>query len=164
MAANGFEEPAYLSQSPNARGARNFFMSGIQRHTMRRDEDRRGNPAGHVSTATPTCCRAGREGARADRVRPRLQGMIDEFAIRHPRTGKVVDVQDEEGGRQVRPRNAGPKGSRPLRPVRANPFLGRQRELESVLDEANRDATVHQPIVDAMESAIKGEDGRGRGS
>jgi hypothetical protein len=84
MAANGFTgEPAYLSQAPNARGARNFFMSGIQRHTIS-SASRTGEATrlGTFSTATRTCCRAGRQGARSDRVGSRLQA--DGRRVRDP--------------------------------------------------------------------------------
>jgi hypothetical protein len=167
MLAHGVnpDEVAYLSQAPNARGAKNFYKNALQRHTINSpvrtgDATRFGTFDTHPLLLVEQASREANLLA-ADRG---FKGLIDEFALRHqtghPQAGQVRQFSTKRSADLwIADQHA--IGARKLRAVRINPFLGRQRELQSLLDHVNQGAETHPSLLNAQHSAIDGQDGAG---
>jgi hypothetical protein len=164
MKAHGQEIPSYLSQAPNARGARNFFQSssrapGIDR-TPRTGEATRGGTFDAALETLP-------EGAaRQTGLRDAFDGFhafLDEFAYKG-KGGKIKTLgtrkQVEQAARDAMyDKNGDPvPGAVKFVPVRVNPFGGRAEQLAKMLEGTDSAAFEGaQHLRDAVESALKGE-------
>jgi hypothetical protein len=163
MQARGVAKPAYVTQAPGQRGAKNFYVSSGQPPRIT------GGPR------TGRATRAGTFEAHPDVLTEgvtKAQGLIDaadgftntirEFAHK-PTLGKLATKRDADAAARDLEASTGQR----FRPVRINPFAGRQEQLKALLDKAGGegglDETVGsaQPIREAMDSAIRGEDGPG---
>lgn len=162
MRARGVARPAYVTQAPGQRGAKNFYVSS-------------GQPP-RVTSST----RTGRSTLTGFEAHPdvltegvtKAQGLIDaadgftntikEFAHK-PTLGKLATKRDADTAARDLEASTGQR----FRPVRINPFAGREDQLKVLLDKAGSegglDETVGgaQPIREAMDSAVRGEDGPG---
>lgn len=162
MRARGVARPAYVTQAPGQRGARNFYVSSGQ------------PPRVTSGTRTGRATLAGFE-AHPDVLTEgvtKAQGLIDaadgftntikEFAHK-PTLGKLATKRDADTAARDLEAQTGQR----FRPVRVNPFAGREDQLKVLLDKAGGegglDETVGgaQPIREALDSAVRGDDGPG---
>lgn len=70
----------------------------------------------------------------------------------------------DDDGRPLDPDGEPIEGAPPMVAIRAVPWQGRQSQLRNMLDEADDEGFTpkgEHPLLDAMESALKGEDGEG---
>lgn len=152
-------EPTYVTQAPGRGGASAFYVSSnrpqsVPRATRTGAGTAQGTFEGHPDVLV--------EGAA------RAQGLIDaadgftatikEFAHK-PSLGKLKTRTEAE----VKARELAAETGVEFRPVRVNPFAGRQEQLRALLDTVEEDHLPDrsQPIREAVESAYRGEDGPG---
>jgi hypothetical protein len=159
------DEVAYLSQAPNARNRGNFYKNTLQRHTISTpvrtgDATRFGTFDSHPTLLVHQAAREANLLA-ADHG---FKGLVDEFGLRHdaghPQAGQVRNFATKRGADLwIADQHA--QGARELRAIRINPFLGRQRELHSLLDHVNQGTDVHPTLTDAQQMALQGTEGAG---
>lgn len=153
MAAHGVKEPAYVTQAPGQRGARNFFVSSgrppsVMSPTRTGAATARGTFDAHPDVLT--------EGAA------KAQGLIDaadgfaatirEFAHK-PTLGRLRTRREADDHANDLYARTGEH----WRPVRVQPFGGKAPQLEHLL----RDSEADRTVIDALDSAIKGHPGPG---
>lgn len=161
MAEHGVKEPVYVTHAPGQRGAKNFFVSS-------------GKPPQVASpTRTGAATLKGTHDAHPDVLiegAAKAQGLIDaadgftatirEFAHK-PTLGKLPTRKAAD----QRARDLYAETGQVFKPIRIQPFAGRQEQLKALLDDASQGAdlsdTAMQPVRDALESAAKGEEGPG---
>jgi hypothetical protein len=163
MQAHGVKPPTYVTQAPGQRGARNYFVSSGQ------------PPRISGGTRTGAATVRGTFEAHPDVLVEgvaRTQGLIDaaegfgatvrEFAHK-PTLGKLATRQVADQAARDLTASTGTE----WRPVRIQPFAGRQEQLKALLEKAGGEGTIDehvgaaQPVREALESAVRGEDGPG---
>src|SRR5918998_4958136 len=160
MKAHGVPEPAYVTQSPSPGNA--FFVPSDK------------SPSIPGSTRTGSATVKGTFDAGPDVLvegAARAQGLIDaaegftrsvgEFAHK-PSMGKLKTKRDAD----AKARELSAQTGVEYRPVRLQPFAGRQEQLQKLLDSAGGEGLDQQlghlqPVREALEGAFKGEDGPG---
>lgn len=163
MKANGVKPPAFVTQAPGMRGAKNFFLSSSRAPNI-------GNKGPRTGLAT-------KEGTHD--VSPRVlvegaaraQGLIDaadgftamvkEFAHK-PTLGKLKTHRDAESAARDLEARTGTSWAA----IRVSPFKGRHEQLSILLEKAQEGSLGEivggkQPLREAIESAVRGEDGPG---
>lgn len=160
MLANGVnpDHVGYLSQAPNARGARNFYMNTLQRHVipdLRRTGEATRN--GTFDTHPQTFIEQAAREANLLAADHGFKGLIGEFALRHdaghPDAGAVRQFGSKRSA-QLWIDDQHAQGARPLRAVRMNPFLGKQKDLEHVLEAVNSNREVPASLLDQVHAAV----------
>ena len=163
MRRSGVEPPAYVTQAPGQRGAKNFFVSS-------------GRPP-QLSTGTRTGAATlkGTLDAHPDVLREgaaKAQGLVDaadgftatvnEFAHK-PTLGKLkTKAAADQAARDLQASTG-----QHWRPVRIHPFGGNQAQIKALLDKATGEGGLDenvgaaQPVREAMDAAIRGTDGPG---
>jgi hypothetical protein len=150
----GGEEPAYLSQAPNARGARNFYVQSgkpPKATGMRRtgEATRKGTFDAHPDTLVEQAART--------------QGLIDAFDhfkefvsefSRHEGKKIVTRRTKKEADQLSRDLSV---GGTQWTPVRVNPLGATKEQLTRMLEEGGD----HAPLHEAMTDALAGKDGPG---
>lgn len=153
MKANRVSEPAFVSQAPNARGAKNFYVAA--------DRDPRAAAARRTGRAT-------KEGtfdaspemlieqvARAQGLKDAADGFrrfVDEFGIRS-KSGKVRALSTyKQAQRAADELTAANGGATPYTPVRLNAFGTKKEQTEALLEQTAREPrAVHEAIERALE-------------
>lgn len=161
MKEHGVKEPAFVTQAPNMRGGRNFFISSHEPKKLsnaRRtgEATRKGTFDAHPDTLVEG---AARMQGLVD-ANDGFRGFIDEMGRREG--GKVKtyptyrDVKDAANNLNAEP------GSHGWVPVRINPFGGRKEQLEQLLEKVDAEHQMEaKPILDALDDAVAGKDGPG---
>lgn len=163
MAERGVKPPAYVTQAPGQRGARNYFVSSGQ------------PPRVTGGTRTGAATVHGTHEAHPDVLIEgvaKAQGLIDaaegfgatvrEFAHK-PSLGKLKTKRDADNAA----RDLTAKTGTEWRAVRIQPFAGRSEQLKALLDKAGGEGGLDehvgatQPVREALESAVRGDDGPG---
>lgn len=164
MLAHGEPIPSFLSQAPNARGARNFFQSSSRAPHI--DQARRTGEAtrGGTFDAHPDTLveQAARQQGLVDAF-DGFHGFLNEFAIKGL-GGKIKTLktrkQVEQAARDAMFDEHGEPRAGAIKfvPVRVNPFGGRHEQLAKML-EGTDSAAQHgaQAINDAIHSALNGD-------
>lgn len=163
MAAHGVnpDDIAYLSQSPNARGAKNFYMNTLQRHTIatpfRTGEATR---LGTFDTDPQTLVEQAAREANLQAADHGFKSLVNEFGVRRPENGELLTFSTKRSADMfIRDQHA--QGARPLRAIRLNPFAGKQSDLEAVLEHVNEGTQAPTSVTKLIDSAINGDDGAG---
>jgi hypothetical protein len=163
MAKRGVKPPAYVTQAPGQRGARNYFVSSGQ------------PPRITSGTRTGAATVHGTHEAHPDVLVEgvaKAQGLIDaaegfgatvrEFAHK-PSLGKLKTKRDADSAARDLTARTGTE----WRAVRIQPFAGRSEQLKALLDKAGGEGGLDehvgaaQPVREALESAARGDDGLG---
>jgi hypothetical protein len=169
MRESGVAEPAFITQAPNARGARNFNVRSerpvaISNARRTGEATRKGTFDAHPETLV--------EGAA------RAQGLVDatdgfrrtvkDFAVRHPDTRRVRRFKTYREAAQaardlVHDHTGEPvPGAIALRPVRLNPFGAKKEQLDKLLEHVDSlDQPQAQALVDSMREGLTGTKGKG---
>ena len=157
------EEPAFVTHAPGQRGARNFYVpthepprvAGAKRTGAAVTQ---GTLDVHPAVLTEQAARSQGLIDAADRY----GAFVKEFGVRG-KSGKVKALPSYQRAQQIarelavdREGNAIP-GAVPMRPVRLNPFLGKQEQLNALLEHANTGA---HPVADALHEALSGEESK----
>jgi hypothetical protein len=160
MRARGVPEPSYVSQAPRRGGA--FFVSStrpqsVPRVTRTGGATQRGTFTAHPDVLAETAARTQGLVDAADG----FTSTIKEFAHK-PTLGKLKTYKDADAAAQELSATTGVE----YRPVRINPFAGRQEQLQALLDTAGEGPGQpglggRAPVRDAVQSAWRGEDGPG---
>lgn len=163
MVEHGHEEPGYVTQAPGQRGARNFFM--------RSTEPPRAGSMARTGAAT----RQGTFDAHPDVLvegAARAQGLVDAFDGFQRTVGEFAHRGDSGRIRVLPTKARADRAASEIsavtgtqfRAVRVNPFGGRAEQLQQMLDRADAQGdlpgAVH-PVAEAIQSAVRGEDGSG---
>lgn len=161
MRANNVSEPAWVSQAPNARGGRNFYVSSDRAPSI--GNLRRTGEATRKGTFDADPETLVEANARAQGLRDAASGFrkfIGEFAATNER-GKVR-TYNSHGKAAEAARELSATNGVALRPVRINPWAGSREQLQKLLDDIDDEsAQSHGAIVDAITDAAKGNDGPG---
>jgi uncharacterized membrane protein YgcG len=160
-------EVSYLSQEPSMRGAKNFFRNWAQPQNATGGPVRTGLATAHGTfDIHPDVVveQAARSQGLLD-AHNGFQGFVHEFGLRHSNgevlSGSYRDVKKEA-------QNIAERSGRQLQPIRLNPWLGHQEQLQHLLDStageplhgAHADAT-HQSLLTAMHDSLEGKAGPG---
>jgi hypothetical protein len=163
MAAHGVSEPAFVTQQPGARGARNFFVA-----THRPPDAGPGGRTGaavregtfdiHPDTLVEQSARAQGLITAADR----FSRFVGEFAARDAE-GTIRSFKGYRDAKQIAD-DMTAEGV-PMRPVRINPLRGTTAQLESLLERADDvNHPAYKELHDAMDAALAGTGTSGPGS
>lgn len=169
MKRSGEGEAAFITQAPNARGARNFNVRSerpVAIPSIRRtgEATRKGTFDANPETLV--------EGAA------RTQGLVDatdgfrrvikDMGARHPDTKKLRRFKSYREAQQaakdlVHDHEGNPvPGAVALRPVRLNPFGAKKEQLDNLLEHVDSlDQPQAQALVDAMREGLSGTKGKG---
>lgn len=161
-------DPAFVTQAPSQRGARNFNIRservvGVESKRRTGEATRRGTFDADPDTLVENAAR--------------MQGLVDatdgfraamkEFGQRD-NDGKLLKYRTRDQAAQAArnalyDENGDPvPGVHVLRPVRINPFAGSRAQLESLLEEVDSlDFDQAAAIVENLTDAVKGKDGAG---
>jgi len=158
-------DPSFLSQAPNSRGGRNFFVSsarapsaGVHRRTG--EGTRGGTYDAHPDTMTEQAARAqGLVDAHEG-----FGGFLDEFAYRkRGAKGKATQYTKKSlAEKAARDMNLDAEGNALPNavewvPVRANPFGGSKAQLDHLMDDVNTSSDSigsHDTVVDTLLDAL----------
>jgi hypothetical protein len=167
MQANGVSEPAFITQAPNQRGARNFFRSsnepanaGTAKYTGKATEQ--GTLDAHPDTLV--------EGAANTQALVSQQEHFGKFLAEFGHRGKDGPLKTYDTFRQAQQAannmlhsaDGSPRaGATRFRPVRINPFAGRREQLEQLVEDATLDQKKHGSVHSAMDEALAGNPGEG---
>lgn len=167
MKENGFDEPTYLTQAPNKRGARNFFRNQMEPAnagggTFTGEATRRGTLDIHPDTLVENV-------ANAQSLVSQQHGfteLVGEFG--HRKAGGELRTYDsfrsanQAASNLMHTAEGGPRaGAVRWRPIRVNPFGGSRAQLDHLLEQADLDPSARQTLHDAMDSALQGHEGDG---
>lgn len=159
MAAHGEKPPAFLSQAPNARGARNFYVNAAKppkaTGAKRTGEaTRKGTFDAHPDTLTE---QAARTQGLTDAF-DHFQQFVDEFGYRDPRGRGGIRTKRTKRDADNLARDLSAKGdSVEWQAVRVNPFGASKEQLHQMLEGAAPGTPVHT----ALTKALAGDDGEG---
>jgi hypothetical protein len=166
MRKNGEAEPAFLTQAPNMRGAKNFYRAADKAPSLRTarrtgEATRKGTFDAHPDTLRENAARAQGLADATDG----FTNFIDEFGHRDGKTLKTFKSR-KDADHAIREALADDKGrgtgELELQAVRVNPWGGSKAQLERLLDEVDSDSpTAAKAISDAIEDAVSGGDGPG---
>lgn len=159
MRERGVSEPSYVTQAPERGGA--FFVSSSKPQNAGGPTRTGGATARGTFSAHPDVLAEG--AARAQGLIDAADGFkatVHEFA-HQPTLGKLKTKVDAD--RKARELSA--ETGVEYRPIRINPFAGRQEQLQALLDNAgdgpDQPLGQLQPVREALEGAYRGEDGPG---
>lgn len=160
MRENNVSDAAFVTQAPNSRGARNFYVASdrdpkaaSQRRTG--EATRKGTFDGSPETLRETAARAQGLVDAADGFR----SFVDEFSVR-AKSGKVRAFGSyQQAQRAADELGAATSGAQAYVPVRLNAFGTRKEQTEALLEQTARDP---RPLQRAIEEAL-GETGEGAG-
>lgn len=165
MEANEVPEPAFLTQAPNQRGAKNFNLRSERANTLRTrrrtgEATRQGTFDIHEDTLREGAARA---RGLVDAVEG-WNGFLDELALRSPDNGELLTFPSFDKARQVAD-DLNVPGEREWSIVRVTPWGARKKQLQRVLEETHPDALMDAegakdaPIVQALREALDGNPG-----
>lgn len=161
MKANGFEEPAYVTQAPGTRGARNYYVA---QHEA---------PSVSTRQRTGEATRKGTFDAHPDVLREgaaRMQGLVDAHEGYSKFVGEFANRGADKQVRTFRSHSDAADHAADLaettgvqwRPVKLKPFAGRKEQLESLIDHTHPDNQAAIPeLSKALEDAVESTDGPG---
>lgn len=168
MEASGVEEPAFLSQAANQRGARNFNIrseraQSISRRRRTGEATTKGTFDAHPETLTENAVRARGLVDATDGFR----GFVDELAVRSDDKVETFGTKTDADAAKA---NLEAKTGERYRPIRLNPFDGPAEQLQALLDDVNSDNQLasagtgeKSPVVQALENALKRDQPDGEG-
>jgi hypothetical protein len=153
MAAHDVKEPTYVTQAPGQRGRKNFFVSsarppGVMAPTRTGAATKRGTFDAHPDVLIEGAAKAQGLADAADG----FAATIKEFAHK-PSLGNLKTRREAD----TLARDLYASTGEHWRPVRVNPFGAGRAQLDHLLADASADHT----IIDALDSAIKGQPGPG---
>lgn len=161
MKANGFQEPAYVTQAPGTRGARNYYVA---QHEA---------PSVSTRQRTGEATRKGTFDAHPDVLREgaaRMQGLVDAHEGYSKFVGEFANRGADKQVRTFRSHADAADHAADLaettgvqwRPVKIKPFAGRKEQLESLLDHTHPDNQAAVPeLSKALEDAVESTEGPG---
>jgi hypothetical protein len=163
MKARGVTPPSYVTQAPGQRGAKNYFVSSgrpplITGGTRTGAATVKGTHDVHPDVLVEGVARAQGLSDAADG----FMRTVREFAHK-PSLGKLPTKREAD----AKARDLAATTGESWRPVRIQPFAGRGEQLKTLLDKAGAEGALDehvgasQPVREAMDSAIRGEDGPG---
>lgn len=156
MAATGTKEPAFVTQAPNARGARNFYVSSERPPSL--GKAKRTGEATRKGTFDASGEALVEQGVRMRGLidaHEGFQGTVGEFAHRAP-TGKVKTLGSYKRARQLADELNAKPGSSGWTPVRINPFAGRREQLEGLLERIDPETVLeHKDVREALTAAVE---------
>lgn len=156
MATTGTREPAFATQAPNMRGARNFYVSSERPPSLGRAK--RTGEATRKGTFDASGGALVEQGVRMRGLidaHEGFQGTVGEFAHRSP-TGKVKTLGSYRRARQLADELNAKPGSPGWTPVRINPFAGRQEQLEGLLERIDPETVLeHKDVREALTAAVE---------
>lgn len=160
MKAHDVPEPSYVTQAPQSGNA--FFVSSGKPPSVAKVKRTGGATVKGTFNANPEVLKEG--AARAQGLIDAADGFkatIHEFAHK-PSLGKLKDKKAAD----AKARELSAETGVEYRPVRLQPFAGRQEQLQALLDRGageglDAQAGTLQPVREAMEGAYRGEDGPG---
>lgn len=161
MKEAGEPEPAYVSQAPGQRGAKNFFVSSdkpvsVPRQRRTGEATRKGTFDTDPEVLVETAARSRGLGDAQEG----FSRFVSTFAHKG-KSGKPRAFQSRKQAENAARDVQATTGNR-VRPVRINPFLGRSEQLKALMDEVDPEQFESHPAVkEAFESAVRGEDGPG---
>lgn len=169
MAKNGVEEPAFITQAPNQRGARNFFVSSSQ--PQRASAGKRTGEAtrkGTFDVDPETLVEGAAKAQGLVDATDGFRGFVDEFAHRSRETKNVTTYPSysraKEKANELMFDNDGDPipGAVKWRPVRLNPWGAAKEQLQDLLERVDADDQVgHRAIVEQVEKALTDTSGDG---
>lgn len=162
MKAHGVSEPSYVTQSPGKGGSSAFFVSFDRPPSIAKVTRTGGATVKGTFRAHPDVLAEG--AARAQGLIDAADGFtasVKEFAHK-PTLGKLKDKRTADNKARELHAQTGVE----WRPVRLNPFAGRQEQLQALLDKAgdgglDEQVGELQPVRESLEAAYKGQDGPG---
>lgn len=157
MRRAGEDPPAFLSQAPNARGGRNFYVNAARAPkatgaARTGEATRKGTFGAHPDTLTE---QAARTQGLTDAF-DHFQRFVDEFGYRDPRGRGGIRTKRTKRDADNLARDLS-AGETEWTAVRVNPFGASKEQLERMLEGTEPDTPVHT----ALERALAGEDGDG---
>jgi hypothetical protein len=169
MAAHGHEEPAFVTHAPNMRGAKNFYVPTTKAPQVHTDA-RTGAAVkqGTVDYHPETLVEQSAKSQGLIDAHDGFQAFVHEFGMRGG-SGKLKTLPSYKRAMDVaeslkHERGGDPNGSVPMRPVRLNPFLGRQAQLDALVNgvDVGREAAV-QHVKEVIHDALSGKPDDGPG-
>lgn len=161
MKAHGVPEPSYVTQAPGRRGASAYYVPSNKPQSIPNVRRTGGATVRGTFDAGPEVLAEG--AARAQGLIDAADGFartVQEFAHR-PTLGRLKTKKDADAKARELSASTGVE----YRPVRLNPFAGRQEQLQALLDSAGEGVEQPlgkaHPVREAMESAYRGDDGPG---
>jgi uncharacterized membrane protein YgcG len=160
-------EVSYLSQEPSMRGAKNFYRNWAQPQNATGGAVRTGLATAHGTfDIHPDVVveQAARSQGLLD-AHNGFQGFVNEFGIRK-KGGEVLSGSYRDVKKEAQ--NIAERSGRQLQPIRLNPWLGHQEQLQHLLDQtageplhgAHAEA-MHQSLLIAMHDSLEGKAGPG---
>jgi hypothetical protein len=157
QAVHGDFSPAFVSQAPNARGARNFYVNAARAPGI--SGKRRGGTATVEGTLDAHPDLLVEQQARTQGLADAYDGFqsfLRQFAVRKKGKGTVAPFKDKtKAQRKVDDLNA--QGDVEWTLVRMNPFAARHEQLQKMLEGTEPHEGVHQQIIDALNVKTEGE-------
>jgi hypothetical protein len=161
MKAHGVDEPSYVSQSPSRGGSSAYYVSSAKPQSIPGSKRTGGATVKGTFDAHPDVL--AENAARSQGLIDAADGFknaVHEFAHK-PTLGRLQTKRDADSAARELAAETGVK----YRPVRINPFAGREEQLQALLDKPgeglDQPSGRREPVREAMQSAFQGEDGPG---
>lgn len=159
MKANNVKEPAFLTQAPNQRGARNFNIRGERMQTIRSERRTGAATTRGVFDPHPDTLKENAAKARGlvDAVET-WSDFINQVAVREPGVGDIKPLTYKDAQRRVE--NIHARGSKTeYAVIRAYPFGTRKALVDKLLD--SKDPQQIAGYKDLMDEALNFDDPKG---